>query len=240
MTALDWVLLAIVGLSALLGLLRGVVGMAMSLAAWLLAGVVAYLFGGDIGRSLLSDGELGWGEYLGGYAIGFFAVWMIVGLLGLVVRRLVHSAGLSGPDRMFGLALGVLRGVFFASVLVLMLGLTNLPRGRAWQDSTTVVVLLPAAKWMRGLLPPAVARRVDLEGRGASLQEVVQETVQETEMFREVLPHGRPRGLPEQLGQIMPGVLPAGGPRPAQAPQPQQQIDPKAVLPGQHDEKLVH
>jgi membrane protein required for colicin V production len=74
MTALDWVLLLIVGVSGLLGLLRGMIGVVMSLVAWLLAGLAAYLFGGDVGRSLVTDGQLGWGEYLGGYALSFAVV----------------------------------------------------------------------------------------------------------------------------------------------------------------------
>ena len=92
MTALDWVLLLIVAGSGLLGLLRGMIGVVMSLVAWLLAGLAAYLFGGDVGRSLVTDGQLGWGEYLGGYALSFAIVWIAVTLIGLVVRRLAHAA----------------------------------------------------------------------------------------------------------------------------------------------------
>ena len=92
MTALDWILLLVVGISALLGVLRGLMGIAVSLAAWLLAGSAAWLFGGDVGRSLVTDGQLGWGEYLGGYALSFIVVWVAVALLGLLVRRMAHSA----------------------------------------------------------------------------------------------------------------------------------------------------
>ena len=106
MTALDWILLLVVGISALLGVLRGLIGIAVSLAAWLLAGSAAWLFGGDVGRSLATDGQLGWGEYLGGYALSFAVVWVAVALLGLLVRRIAHSAGLSEVDRLFGLGLG--------------------------------------------------------------------------------------------------------------------------------------
>jgi membrane protein required for colicin V production len=127
MAALDWVLLLIVGVSGLLGLLRGMIGVVMSLVAWLLAGLAAYLFGGDVGRSLVTDGQLGWGEYLGGYALSFAVVWIAVALVGLLVRRLAQEAGLSGVDRLFGFGLGVVRGLFFACVLLLLLGLTGIP-----------------------------------------------------------------------------------------------------------------
>ncbi|GAB3389300.1 CvpA family protein [Lysobacter fragariae] len=202
MTALDWVLLLVVGVSALLGLLRGVIGLVASLLAWALAGVAALAFGGDVGRSLVTDGQLGWGEVLGGYALSFLVVWMVVALIGWVVKRVADSAGLSGVDRMFGLGLGVVRGVFFACVLLLGLGLSDVPREAAWRGSALVAVLLPGAQWMRGCLPPWAAQRIDLEGRGASLQASVKELQQQ-------MPHGLPAAIPEGL---MAGVLASGEP----------------------------
>ena len=232
MTALDWVLLLIVGVSGLLGLLRGMIGVVMSLVAWLLAGLAAYLFGGDVGRSLVTDGQLGWGEYLGGYALSFAAVWIAVALVGLVVRRLAHEAGLSGVDRLFGFGLGVVRGLFFACALLLMLGLTSIPGKRAWRESAGVATLLPVAKWMRGAMPPGMAQRVDLEGRGTSLQAQVQA---ETEQLRQAMPNGLPTSIPEALSkgtlpQALPEAIPELLPRtlPNQAaPRP----DPKLVTP---------
>lgn len=224
MTALDWVLLLIVGVSGLLGLLRGMIGVVMSLVAWLLAGLAAYLFGGDVGNSLGTDGRLGWGEYLGGYALSFVVVWIAVALIGLLVRRMAHEAGLSGVDRLFGFGFGVVRGVFLACVLVLMLGLTSIPGKRAWHESTGVATLLPVAKWMRSAMPPWMAQRVDLEGRGTSLQAQVQA---EAKQLKKVMPNGLPMpvpglhasethvqdalpngALPEAVTEILPSVLP--------------------------------
>jgi len=237
MTALDWVLLLIVGVSGLLGLLRGMIGVVMSLVAWLLAGSAAYLFGGDIGRSLVTDGQLGWGEYLGGYALSFAVVWIAVALIGLLVRRMAHEAGLSGVDRLFGFGFGMVRGVFLACVLVLMLGLTSIPGKRAWHESTGVATLLPVAKWMRSAMPPWMAQRVDLEGRGTSLQARVQA---EAKQLKQVMPNGLPMpisdtlsdgglsqgALPEALPQALPEILPPVLPKKS-APR----IDPKLVTP---------
>jgi membrane protein required for colicin V production len=213
MTALDWVLLLIVGVSGVLGLLRGMIGVVMSLVAWLLAGLAAYLFGGDVGRSLVTDGQLGWGEYLGGYALSFAVVWIAVALVGFVIRRLVHGVGLSGVDRLFGFGLGMVRGLFFACVLLLMLGLTSIPGKRAWHESVGVTVLLPVAQWMRGAMPPSMAQRIDLEGRGISLQA-------EAEQLRQAMPNGLPiadmvsegvlakGSLAERLPEALPELLP--------------------------------
>lgn len=212
MTALDWVLLLIVAVSGLLGVLRGLIGVVVSLAAWLLGGIAAYLFGGDVGQSLGSDGQLGWGAYLGGYALSFAAVWIAVALVGLLLRRIAHEAGLSGVDRLFGFGLGVVRGVFLACVLVLLLGFTSVPTGRAWHASSGVALLRPVAGWMRAALPPWLAQRVDLEGRGTSLQAQVQDQAQQ-------LKRAMPDGLPAALPDVLSGGMPAQGALPDAIPE---------------------
>lgn len=189
MTVLDWGLLLVVGVSALLGAWRGLIALVVSLAAWLLAGLAAYLFGGDIAGRLAGEGPPEWDEHLGGYALAFAAVWVAVTLLGLLVRRIAHSAGLSGPDRLFGFGLGLARGLLLASVLVLMLGMTRIPRGPAWRHSATLPMLLPVAGWLRDSMPRVMAQGVDLEGRGNSLQEAVQSEP----VLMEALRPGRPR-----------------------------------------------
>jgi len=231
MTALDWILLLIVGVSALLGLVRGMIGVVVSLVAWLLAGVAAYLFGGDVGRGLAADGQLGWGGYLGGYALSFAVVWIAVALVGFVVRRLAHEAGLSGLDRLSGFGLGVVRGLFFACVLLLLLGLTGIPGTGAWRESASVSALLPVAQWMRGALPPWMAQRIDLEGRGNSLQA-------EAERLRQAVPAALPAPVAEALRD---GALAEGLPRAIprllpQATEPaprntRESMDPKLVTP---------
>jgi len=121
MGAVDWVLLAVVAVSALLGLMRGFVGVLASLVAWVLAGWAAFRFGAQLALMLAGDGEPGAGELLAGYALGFIGVMVVVGLVGWLVRKAVQSAGLSGLDRTLGLALGLARGAFVACALVLVL-----------------------------------------------------------------------------------------------------------------------
>lgn len=168
MTGIDWVLLAIVAVSALFGLMRGFVGVAASLVAWVLAGWVAFHFGGGAALMLARDGDPSAGQLFAGYALSFLVVLVVVGLVGWLVRQAVHSVGLSGLDRALGLALGTVRGAFVASALVLLLGLTSLPREPEWQRSQVLPVFVPGAQWLRGWLPAWVAREVDFNGELAT------------------------------------------------------------------------
>ncbi len=164
MAATDWVLLAVVAVSALFGLMRGFIGVAASLAAWVLAGWAAFHFGSGVALMLARDGDPSAAQLFAGYALSFLVVLVVVGMVGWLVRKAVNSVGLSGLDRMLGLALGTVRGVFVASALVLVLGLSSLPRDREWQQSRVVPMFVPGAQWLRGWLPEWVAREVDLSG----------------------------------------------------------------------------
>ena len=150
---IDMVLLIIIGGSALLGLIRGLVGTLVSTAAWLLAGWVTFEFGGQAASWLSDDGNPTMTELFGGYALSFVVVMLAVALIGALAKSMVRSVGLSGVDRMLGAALGLLRGAFLACILVLLMGFTPLPREPSWRQSSVVPVLLPAAGWMRSKLP---------------------------------------------------------------------------------------
>jgi membrane protein required for colicin V production len=150
---IDIVLLIIIGGSALIGLIRGLVGTLVSTAAWLLAGWVTFEFGGQAASWLSDDGNPTMTELFGGYALSFVVVMLAVALIGALAKSMVRSVGLSGVDRMLGAALGLLRGAFLACILVLLMGFTPLPREPSWRQSSVVPVLLPAAGWMRSKLP---------------------------------------------------------------------------------------
>lgn len=120
MSALDLTLLAIVGVSALFGVMRGFISALASMVAWLLSGWVAFHYGGEAAQWLSSDGPPSASELLGGYALSFIGVMVVVGLTGWAIRHLVKSVGLSGLDRALGFALGLARGAFVACIVLLL------------------------------------------------------------------------------------------------------------------------
>lgn len=168
MTTPDLVLLAVIGVSALLGLVRGFIGVLASLLAWILAGWAAFRFGGRLAVAIAGGADPGATHLLAGYALSFLGVLLFVGAVGWGMRRLVRSIGLSGLDRALGFALGLARGGFVACLLVLLMGFTSMPREPGWESSRVVPVFVPGAEWMRGWLPAWAAARVDF-GRGGPI-----------------------------------------------------------------------
>ena len=165
MTATDLLLLGVIGVSTLLGLMRGFVGVVASLVAWVLAGWAAFRFGAHAALLLAGGGDPSASQLFAGYGLSFLGVLLFVGIVGWGVRKLVHAVGLSGIDRIMGMLLGLVRGGFVACMLVLLMGFTGMPREPAWRQSQVVPVLLPGAQLLRALLPPWASQRVDFGGR---------------------------------------------------------------------------
>lgn len=161
---IDLLLLAVIGVSALLGLIKGFVGTVVAAVSWLLSGWAAFQFGDRAAHWLAEGAQPSMTNYLGGYALVFVGVMVLVALAGMAVRGLVQATRLTGADRTLGFALGALRGAFFACILVLLMGFTPLPREAAWQQSLVLPLLLPAAGWMRAQLPDLPMPEVDVGG----------------------------------------------------------------------------
>ena len=94
MAVLDWVFLAVLAASLLLGAWRGLVYEVLSVMSWIAAFIVAQWLAADAAAAL----PLGSTPDAGRYAIGFVAVFIAVvfagGLLAWLTKKLVQAVGL--------------------------------------------------------------------------------------------------------------------------------------------------
>ena len=88
------------------------------------------------------------------------AVLVVAGIVVWLVGLLVDKTGLSGTDRMLGVVFGAARGVIIASMLVLLAGLTPMPRDPWWQSSVLMPHFQQVAEQLRSLLPPEIGEYV--------------------------------------------------------------------------------
>ena len=135
----DWAILIVIGLSAGISLLRGFVREALSLAGWILAFFVAKGFYIEFSVFLenhISTPSLRYGV---AWAALFLITLTVSGLVNYVLGRLIEKAGLSGMDRIMGMAFGALRGVLIASVSVLALRtFTHATQDTWWKQSQLI------------------------------------------------------------------------------------------------------
>lgn len=165
MSALDLMVIGVVGLSMVMAFLRGFVRVFVSLAAWVLAVVAAVRFSEAVGPMLPNLGEAPATRYIAAFALILVVVLIVGAIVGAILSRLVRAVGLGFLDRTLGAVVGFVRGVLIAVVLVLLAGMTTAPRMDWWQNSLSAPPLTTAALALRQWLPKAWADRLDYSPR---------------------------------------------------------------------------
>jgi len=164
LTWADLILLGIVGISCLVGLLRGFIAEVMSLAVWVAAFWLAFVYGGDAAALFEQAVEAPSARLMLGYALLFILALLVGGLATWLIGKMVKATGLSGTDRLLGMGFGLLRGVALSCILVLVLGFTPMPGDPWWRESRVLPSFQRGAEWMRGWLPEAVAAYIRFDG----------------------------------------------------------------------------
>jgi membrane protein required for colicin V production len=158
MTWIDIALLAILVISVLVGVLRGLVFEVLSLAGWVAAFLVAYFAAPGLATVLPigSPGSaLNHGIAFGGLFLVSLLVW---GLIARMLRTLIRASPLSGIDRLLGAGFGAARGLLLLFVIVTVASLTPMRSSDAWRSSQGAMILDTFLQDLKPALPPEVTR----------------------------------------------------------------------------------
>jgi len=160
MTIVDIAVLAIIGISIALGVLRGLVREVLALVAWVAAFVLSNFLAPEAAR-LLPQG-MGSEEVrlLVSYVVVFIIVLVALSVLAVLASKLVKVVGLGVSDRAVGGVFGLVRGVLVVMILVLLAGLTSLPRQSAWREAALRGALEAAAGYVKAWLPADLSKRI--------------------------------------------------------------------------------
>jgi membrane protein required for colicin V production len=154
----DWTLLAVLAVSALVGLVRGFVFEAMSLAGWIVAWFAAQWFAADLGRHLPVGTPGGALNHVAAFVLTFVAALVAWSLLSRLVRLIVHATPLSPADRALGAGFGLLRGTVLLLALATVVALTPAAQSVAWRQSQGALWLNTAMQGLKPVLPVDLAR----------------------------------------------------------------------------------
>lgn len=120
MTALDILILILLGGGALLGFVRGFVQEVFSLLAWV-AAILAVKVGFDPVAALLANAiENDSARLVAAFALCFLPVLLIVRLLALKLGGKARRSLIGPVDRLLGGLFGMLKGLLIATVLYLI------------------------------------------------------------------------------------------------------------------------
>jgi membrane protein required for colicin V production len=163
MTWIDYAVLAIIGISILLSIVHGLVRELVALASWIAAFMVAQTYAADVAPLLpaaLSNQSL---RLLVAFLSMFLAVLLAMTLLAIVMSRLIKSAGLGLVDRALGAVFGLVRGLVIVMMVVLLAGLTALPRQQAWRQAMLSAPLVALANAVKVWLPYGLSKHINYD-----------------------------------------------------------------------------
>lgn len=153
MVTLDWIFLAILVISLVVGAWRGLVYEVLSLLNWIAAFVLAQWFAPEVGLWLPIAGASEVVRYGAGFVLVFVAALFAGGLIAFVVRKLVAAIGLRPVDRVLGAAFGLARGVVVVLVVGVLVGMTPWRTHDWWQESTGAQVATVSLHGLKPVLP---------------------------------------------------------------------------------------
>lgn len=157
MTGFDYIVLTILGVSALLGMIRGLIKEVLSLVAFVVAVGAAVWWGGAIASALthyISNDFLRAAAAYGGV---FIVVLLLVGLLNLTLSSLIARTGLTPADHGLGAVFGLLRGALIVFVIVGLAGYTELPQEAWWREAKLSAAIVQGMEQSKTVLPPAIS-----------------------------------------------------------------------------------
>ncbi|KRD25585.1 colicin V synthesis protein [Acidovorax sp. Root275] len=160
MAALDWIFVAVLLASMLIGAWRGLVFEVLSLLGWVVSFFVAQWFAQDV-AALLPMGESADSlRYAAGFVVVFVASVFACGFVTWLAKKLVDAIGLRPADRTLGAAFGVLRGVVVLLAVAVVVGLTPMREALWWQESQGAPVLAEVLKGLKPALPDEFGRHL--------------------------------------------------------------------------------
>ncbi len=144
-SAIDWILLAVLSLSMLLGLWRGLVQEVLSLVGWVAAFYVSQIYAPKAAEWLPLDGSSEMLRYAAGFVTVFVLVLVVTMVISWVLKNALSVVGLGLVDRLFGSFFGLLRGVVILLAVTVFVGMTPMRETASWKQAQ-------GAQWLQQLL----------------------------------------------------------------------------------------
>jgi membrane protein required for colicin V production len=153
MPIIDILIAVAVLVSIIVGVFRGFVKEAISVAALLIAIWAALYFGpevGDISDNWFKSEEL---QMWFGRVLVFLVILALGGLLGWGISKLVHLSVLSGMDRLLGAVFGLARGIVLVAVAIIGGEFAGFDNDAWWLESSFIPQIEVVADWIKVMAP---------------------------------------------------------------------------------------
>ncbi len=160
MTLFDYAVLAILLVSVIISVLRGLVREILSLIGWVAAFVAANLFSSDVAELLpavLGHPVL---RLIVAFLLLLLGGALLMAIINWGILRAIAAAGMQLADRGLGGLFGLARGLVIVVALVMVGGMTRAPQMDFWKDAIFASLTEAAVKTVLPFLPADIAGKV--------------------------------------------------------------------------------
>lgn len=154
MNELDYLILAVIGISVLVGLWRGVISEVLGIVGWVAGVILAIAYAGELAGRIPFEslGELT--RVIIAAVVILVVCLLVVGIAGRLIRLLMEAAKLTFEDRLLGGAFGALRGVVIVCAVIFFFGLSNsIATSQTWKSSTLIQPMESVIDWSMPYMP---------------------------------------------------------------------------------------
>lgn len=153
----DFVIVGIIALSAVISLVRGFVREAVSLAGWIVAVWLSITYMDVVALYLQPYIAVPSLRMAAAFATVFIGVLVASGFVVFIIGVVIDKTDMSGTDRVLGVVFGLARGVAIVGVVVALAGLTPVPQDPWWRQSVTLPHFERLVLEVRGALPAEIS-----------------------------------------------------------------------------------
>lgn len=158
MIAVDYIILAIVIISAVMGLVRGLLREAIAVITWFLAIVLAWSFAPTLephlGGILVGSPLRIWAAR----AIIFVGVLLLGGAISVVVSHYVRVSMFAGLDKFLGFVFGIVRGIVIVGAFTIAVQALRMDEDASWKRSRLMPYAIGVADALRGIVGEKLER----------------------------------------------------------------------------------
>lgn len=158
MIAVDYIILAIVIISAVMGLVRGLLREAIAVVTWFLAIVLAWSFApsleSHLGGVLVGSPLRIWAAR----AIIFVGILLIGGAVAVIVSHYVRVSMFAGMDKFLGFVFGLIRGIVIVGAFTIAVQAMRMDEDPSWKRSRLMPYASGVADALRGIVGEKLER----------------------------------------------------------------------------------
>jgi membrane protein required for colicin V production len=152
MIAVDYIILAIILMSAVMGLVRGLLREAIAVVTWFLAIICAWAFADSITPFLggvLENSPL---RIWAARVIIFIGILLVGGAVAVIVGHYMRVSIFAAMDKFLGFVFGIVRGIVIVGAFTIAVQALRLDEDDSWKHSRLLPYAAGVADALRGLV----------------------------------------------------------------------------------------